>query len=181
MRYGNANLSRRVKHELDILLTAIQGKTDIIVKIPGPDFIQIHWHRRMLEKRFEHFAHKFQFETPLFREHKRLSHRFLLNSRANRIRPILTSRAQPASPTFTLKSTARPVAYKMTDTDKGHKDVALNATDHSGCLDTFVKRSGQWYLVGTACSPSEPLPQAQWNATQKAMAQQTKDVQDAYH
>lgn len=72
-------------------------------------------------------------------------------------------------------------AYKMTNTDTGHKDTALNATDHYGCLDTFLKRNGQWSLVSNACSPSEPLPQAEWNAAKKAMAQQPKDVRDAYH
>ena len=73
------------------------------------------------------------------------------------------------------------VSYKMTSTDTGHKDPALNATDHYGCLDTFVKRKGQWYAVGNACSLSEPLPQAEWNAEKKAMGEMPKDVQQAYH
>jgi hypothetical protein len=73
------------------------------------------------------------------------------------------------------------VGYKMTNTDSGHKDAALNTTDHYGCLDTFVKRNAQWLLVANACTPSEPLPQAEWNAAKKAMAQQPKDVKDAYH
>jgi len=63
------------------------------------------------------------------------------------------------------------VSYKMTSTDTGHKDPALNATDHYGCLDTFVERKGQWYAVGNACSLSEPLPQAEWNAKKKAMSE----------
>jgi hypothetical protein len=73
------------------------------------------------------------------------------------------------------------VAYKVTNTDTGHKDAALNATDHFGCLDTFVKRNGQWLIVANACAPAEPLPQAEWNAVKKAMAQLPKDVKDAYH
>jgi hypothetical protein len=73
------------------------------------------------------------------------------------------------------------VGYKVTNTDTGHKDPALNATDHYSCLDTFVKRAGQWTIVGYACSPSEPLPQAEWNAAKKAMSEMPKDVKDAYH
>jgi hypothetical protein len=73
------------------------------------------------------------------------------------------------------------VAYKVTNSDTGHKDAALNTTDHYGCLDTFVKRGGQWSLVANACSPSEPLPRAEWNAAKKAMAEMPKDVKDSYH
>jgi hypothetical protein len=73
------------------------------------------------------------------------------------------------------------VAYKETNTDTGHKDPALNVTDHWGCLDTFVKRKGGWYIVGNACSPDQPLPQSEWNAAKKAMANAPKDVQEAYH
>lgn len=73
------------------------------------------------------------------------------------------------------------VAYRVTNTDTGHKDPALNATDHYGCLDTFVKRTGNWVLVANACSPSEPLPRAEWNAAKKAMSEMPKDVKDAYH
>jgi hypothetical protein len=73
------------------------------------------------------------------------------------------------------------VAYKMTNTDTGHKDAALNSTDQYGCLDTFVKRDGHWSIVANACTPSEPLAQAEWNAAKKAMAEMPKDVKDAYH
>jgi hypothetical protein len=73
------------------------------------------------------------------------------------------------------------VSYKMTSTDTGHKDPGLNATDHYGCLDTFIKRSGNWCAVGNACSPAEPLAQAEWDAAKKAMSQAPKDVQEAYH
>jgi hypothetical protein len=73
------------------------------------------------------------------------------------------------------------VSYKQTGTDTGHKDAALNTTDHYGCLDTFVKRGGQWYLIGDACSPSSALPAAEWAAVKKAITQEPKDVQQAYH
>ena len=73
------------------------------------------------------------------------------------------------------------VSYKLTNTDTGHKDPALNTTDHYGCLDTFVKRNGQWYVIGNACSPDSPLPQSEWDAVKKARTQEPKDVQKAYH
>ena len=73
------------------------------------------------------------------------------------------------------------VSYKLTSSDTGHKDPALNATDHYGCMDTFIKRNGSWYAVGNACSPSEPLPQPEWEAAKKAISQEPKDVQEAYH
>jgi hypothetical protein len=73
------------------------------------------------------------------------------------------------------------VAYKLKNTDTGHKDPALNATDHFACLDTFVKRSGQWSMIGSACSLSEPMSHAEWLAQKKAMSQMPKDVKDAYH
>jgi hypothetical protein len=73
------------------------------------------------------------------------------------------------------------VMYKETNTDVGHKDPAFNATEHFGCLDTFVKRSGQWYEVANACTPSSPLPAAEWTATKKAITEEPKDVQQAYH
>ena len=73
------------------------------------------------------------------------------------------------------------VSYKLTETDSGHKDAALNTTDHFGCLDTFVNRSGQWYVIGNACSPSSQLPDPEWAAAKKAMAQGPQDVQAAYH
>ena len=73
------------------------------------------------------------------------------------------------------------VGYKMTNTDTGHKDAALNATDHYGCLDTFVKVKGQWLIVGDACAYETPVSKAKMDAIKKAMAQQPKDVQQAYH
>jgi hypothetical protein len=73
------------------------------------------------------------------------------------------------------------VSYKVTTTDANHKDAALNTTDHYGCMDTFIKRAGNWYIVGNACSPSEPLPQSEWDAVKKAIAQTPKDIQAAYH
>lgn len=80
-----------------------------------------------------------------------------------------------------LYGTTALVAYKQTNTDTGHKDPALNVTEHFGCLDTFVKRNAAWVIVGTACSPDQPIPQAVWDAVKKAMSQEPKDVQQAYH
>ena len=73
------------------------------------------------------------------------------------------------------------VRYKLTGTDTGHKDAALNTTDHYGCMDTFIKRKGNWYAIGNACAPSDPLPQSEWDAAKKARADEPKQVQDAYH
>jgi hypothetical protein len=73
------------------------------------------------------------------------------------------------------------VSYKYDNTDTGHKDAALNATDHYGCLDTFVKQKGQWLMVGSACARVGPIPQAEWAALKKARTQEPKDVQQAYH
>lgn len=73
------------------------------------------------------------------------------------------------------------VSYKQTNTDTGHKDAALNTTAHMGCLDTFVKRNGQWYVVGSACALSTPMTAAERAAINKAIAQEPKDVQQAYH
>ncbi len=73
------------------------------------------------------------------------------------------------------------VSYKLGDTESGHKDAALNTTDHFGCLDTFVKRNGQWYVIGNACSPSAPISATERAAAKKAIAQEPKDVQQAYH
>jgi hypothetical protein len=65
------------------------------------------------------------------------------------------------------------VSYHQTNTDTGHKDPALDSlyTFHSGCLDSFVKRDGRWYLIGTACAPNVPFPQAIWDAAKKARTQ----------
>jgi hypothetical protein len=73
------------------------------------------------------------------------------------------------------------VTYKLTTTDTGHKDPALNTTDHYGCMDTFVKRNGNWYAIGNACAPSQPLPQSEWDAANNAMSHAPQDVQQAYH
>ncbi len=73
------------------------------------------------------------------------------------------------------------VSYKYDNTDTGHKDAALNVTDHYGCLDTFVNQKGQWLMVGSACAHVGPIPQAQWTAINKARMQEPKDVQQAFH
>jgi len=56
------------------------------------------------------------------------------------------------------------VSYNMTNTDTGNQDPKLDSAFHSGCLDTFVKRNGQWYLIGNACAPTSPFPQSVWDA-----------------
>ena len=104
----------------------------------------------------------------------------------------LMSKADPNDPKVKISTTVSDfhvgiyedtalVSYKMAETDSGHKDAALNTTDHFGCLDTFVKRNGQWYAIGSACSSSAPLPASEWDAAKKAIAQEPKDVQQAYH
>jgi hypothetical protein len=69
----------------------------------------------------------------------------------------------------------------MTETDTGNKEAGLNATNHYGCLDTFLKRDERWLLVANACAPRAPLSAAQWAATKKAMANEPKDVQELFH
>ncbi len=73
------------------------------------------------------------------------------------------------------------VNYKMTNTDTGHKDPALNTTDTFGCLDTFVKRNGQWFAIGSGCARTGPVPPAEWEAIKKARTQEPKDLQQALH
>jgi hypothetical protein len=73
------------------------------------------------------------------------------------------------------------VSYKQVTTDTGHKDAALNVSFPISCLDTFVKRNTNWYLVGSACSPGKPISQAARDALQKSFQQQPKDVQQAFH
>ena len=64
------------------------------------------------------------------------------------------------------------VSYKAVSTESGHKDPALNADYTATCLDTFVKRKGQWYLIGTSSVPAAPISQAQWDAFTKMNEQQ---------
>ena len=59
------------------------------------------------------------------------------------------------------------VTYALAATDSGHKLPALNGDYHLTCLDTYVKRTGQWYIIGSACVPSAPLSQAQWDANKQ--------------
>jgi hypothetical protein len=73
------------------------------------------------------------------------------------------------------------VSYKQTNTDTGHKDPALDFTYHLGCLDTFVKNKEAWYWVGGGCSSETPIPQLVWDAIERAMEQEPKDIQQAYH
>jgi hypothetical protein len=73
------------------------------------------------------------------------------------------------------------VSYKQTNTETGHKDPALDFTYHLGCLDTFVKNKEAWYWVGGGCSSETPIPQLVWDAIERAMEQEPKDIQQAYH
>ena len=59
------------------------------------------------------------------------------------------------------------VSYKAVSNDRGHKNPALNAEYTVTCLDTFVKRKGQWYLIGAATVPAAPMSQDQWDAFKK--------------
>ena len=59
------------------------------------------------------------------------------------------------------------VTYKQVSTDSGHKNPALNGDYHLTCLDTYLKRTGQWYIIGSACVPSAPMAQAQWDANKQ--------------
>ena len=104
-----------------------------------------------------------------------------LNTKPNPADPNVKSMTTVSDFQIEIFGDTAVVGYKDTNTDTGHKDPALNTTDHYGCLDTFVKRAGVWSLVANACSPSEPLPQAEWNAAKKAMSEMPKDVKDAYH
>ena len=63
------------------------------------------------------------------------------------------------------------VSYKVVSTDSGHRNPALNAEVTMTTLDTFVKRNGSWYLIGSASVLSEPMAQAQWDAIKKMEAQ----------
>jgi hypothetical protein len=59
------------------------------------------------------------------------------------------------------------VSYKAVSTDSGHKNPALNGEYTVTALDTFVKRNGQWYLIGATNVPAAPLSQAQWDVFKK--------------
>jgi hypothetical protein len=95
--------------------------------------------------------------------------------------PDVKSSASIADVRVELYGDTALVSYKLTNTDTGHKDAALNVTDHYGCLDTFVKQKGQWFLIGDACSYETPVSKAKMDAIKKAMGQAPKDVQQAYH
>lgn len=73
------------------------------------------------------------------------------------------------------------VTYKMANSDTGHKDAALNGTEHYGCMDTFVKRNGNWYNVSNACSHEGPISAARWEAIKKARGAEPKEIQQAFH
>ena len=66
------------------------------------------------------------------------------------------------------------VSYKLFETDSGHKNPALNGDYRLTCLDTYLKRKGEWYMIGSSCVPNAPMSQAQWDALTKMDEQQTQ-------
>jgi hypothetical protein len=104
-----------------------------------------------------------------------------LGSKPDPSDPNVKSTQQPSDFHVDIYGQTALVTYKVTSTDTGHKDPALNTTDHYGCMDTYVKRNGNWYAIGNACAPSEPLSQSEWEAVKKARTTEPKDVQEAYH
>jgi hypothetical protein len=73
------------------------------------------------------------------------------------------------------------VSYKQVSTDTGHKLAALNTSIELGCLDTFVKKAGDWYYIGGGCAPAGPVAQSVWDAAKQSIAEEPKDVQQAFH
>jgi uncharacterized membrane protein YvbJ len=65
---------------------------------------------------------------------------------------------------------AAVATYKEVNTETGHKEAALNGDYALTCVDSFVKRKGQWYFISNACVPSTALSQAQWDAVMKMRA-----------
>jgi hypothetical protein len=59
------------------------------------------------------------------------------------------------------------VSYKQVSTDSGHKLPALNGDYSLTCLDTFVKRKGQWYVIGSSCASAAPISQDKWDAAKQ--------------
>ena len=65
---------------------------------------------------------------------------------------------------------AAVATYKLTNTETGHKEAALNGDYSLTCADSFAKRKGQWYVFASACTPSQPLSQSQWDAVMRMRA-----------
>jgi hypothetical protein len=66
------------------------------------------------------------------------------------------------------------VSYKQVTIESGHKDPALNGEYITTNLDTFVKRKGEWYLIGASSVPAVPVMQAHWDAWKKMSEQLDK-------
>jgi hypothetical protein len=66
------------------------------------------------------------------------------------------------------------VSYKAVETDSGHKLAVLNGEYSMTCLDTYLKRKGEWYLIGSSCVPNAPISQARWDAFTKMNDQMQK-------
>jgi hypothetical protein len=80
-----------------------------------------------------------------------------------------------------IYGTTALVSYKQTTTDTGHKETALNTTYHVACLDTFIKTGEGWQVIGGGCSSTTPITPSVWAAAKKAMTEEPKDIQQAYH
>jgi Domain of unknown function (DUF4440) len=64
------------------------------------------------------------------------------------------------------------VSYKANSRDTGHKEAALNTETRFTCLDTFIKRSGQWNIVGNSCVPATPISKEAWDAVTRMRQQE---------
>ena len=73
------------------------------------------------------------------------------------------------------------VSYKATSKDSGHKEAALNTETQSTCLDTFVKRNGQWFVIGNSCVPAAPISKEAWDAViEKCVSRKSKTNRNAF-
>lgn len=68
------------------------------------------------------------------------------------------------------------VSYKQVTIESGHRDPALNGEYITTNLDTFVKRKGEWYLIGASSVPAAPVMQAHWDAWKKMNEQLDKGM-----
>jgi len=104
-----------------------------------------------------------------------------LNAKPNPADPDVRSTQTLSDIHVDLYGDTALVNYKQTETDAGHKNAALNRTSHIACLDTFVKRSGRWYLIGGGCASTAPITEAEQKAVEADVAHLPKDVQQTIH
>jgi len=43
------------------------------------------------------------------------------------------------------------ITYNQAVVETGHEDAAQNTTTNTMCLDTFIKRDGNWYGIANSC------------------------------